>query len=57
MQVDALYNVGASIKQHRQEAIYFRCWYSANGHPQSAVVQVWILLIQQSAEHTAAAGK
>jgi len=55
--VDELYNEGANIKQHRQEAIYFRCWYSANGHPQSAVFQVWILLIQHSAEHTVAAEK
>jgi hypothetical protein len=55
--VDALYNEGANIKQHRQEAIYFRFWFNANGYPQSAVVQVWILLIQHSAEHTAAAGK
>jgi hypothetical protein len=55
--VDALYNEGANIKQHRQEAIYFRFWFNANGHPQSAVVQVWILLIQHSAEHTVAAGK
>ena len=55
--MDALYNEGTDIKRHRQEAIDCRCRYNANGQPKSTVVQLWILLIQHSAEHTAAAGK
>lgn len=55
--MNALYNEGTNIKRHRQEAIDCRCWYSANGQPKSAVVQLWTLLIQHRAEHTAAAGK